>query len=579
MKKILFGLTLVASLVALSGCESRLDIPQKGVVPMEDYYKTDEDAEAALIGAYYTNARYYSNNGNSALGWNDSPFLSLWTYASDEIYAAGNNNADNVPQQEVHSFRFDNNNSVVTGVYQSWYQCIYSCNLVIDNFAGEKADTPIKKRCVAEARVLRAHAQLMLALGWGTAPIVDYVLSADAKPGNAESQEYVLEWIANECDLAMADNVLRERESASDKNGAVMVTKAFAQAVKGKALLSLKRWEDAKAALRPIVESDKYALVPSDQMEDLFHLEGDGCSESIFEFNLVWDASNGDYYMRTPLNQPILWNWRSEKMYMPNGDGTQVVNNGWGEVNPSKKFIETLLEHDGINSARRKAWVKSYDEVLYEMPYTSDATTTTMEAKVKDRSRGIHAADGLYGHIGWFMWKRNYRPSDLNPSQQIMYNFPIMRLPEVLLMYAEACAMTGDPDGSGLAALNRIQDRAQSQHRSTECTMEEVKVEKFLECWLECTRFQDLVRWGDAEKELGDNGTYYPSFCDGMFTNQEEEHRGYVDESNATWCIDRYGDKVGFKSGKHELFPFPFSEIQINPNIKQNPGWTTAAAE
>ena len=87
------------------------------------------------------------------------------------------------------------------------------------------------------------------------------------------------------------------------------------------------------------------------------------------------------------------------------------------------------------------------------------------------------------------------------------------------------------------------------------------------------------MRWGDAEKELGDNGTYYPSFCDGMFTNQEEEHRGYVDESNATWCIDRYGDKVGFKSGKHELFPFPFSEIQINPNIKQNPGWTTAAAE
>ena len=176
--------------------------------------------------------------------------------------------------------------------------------------------------------------------------------------------------------------VLDERESVNDKNGAVKVTKAFAQVIKGKALLSLKDWKGAREALKPIVDArDKYELVPSDHMVDLFHLEGDGCSESIFEFNLVWASDVPSFYDRAGRNQAILWNWRMDKMRPVNGMGSQVVNNGWGEVNPTRKFIETLLANDGINSARRKAWVKSYDEVLYEMPYLSDATATTKELK------------------------------------------------------------------------------------------------------------------------------------------------------------------------------------------------------
>lgn len=572
MKKIITHIAGLVLMFAMVGCESRLDIPQKGVVSIEDFYKTDEDAESALVAAYSRAYCYYLFN--NTIGWNDSPHLAIWTYPSDDIYAAGNNAADNVPQQEMNSFRFDNNNVNVTAAYQSYYVVIYACNLVIDNFSGDKCDTPVKKKCVAEARVLRAHAMLMLALGWGTPPIVDHVITAGDKPGNSNSQEQVLQWVADECDLALEAG-LDERKSVNDKNGAVKVTKAFAQGIKGKALLSMKKWGEAADALRPIVTAtDKYELVPSDRMVDLFHLEGDGCSESIFEFNLVWASDVPNFYDRAGRNQAILWNWRMDKMHPVNGEGSQVVNNGWGEVNPSAKFVKTLIENDGINSARRKAWIKSYEEVLYEMPYKSDATATTLELKKTDKSRGIHAGDGLYGHTGWFMWKRNYRPSDLNPSNQKMYNFPILRLPEVLLMYAEACAMQGDPDGSGLAALNRIQKRAQSQHISTACTMDEVKTEKYLECWLECTRLQDLIRWGDAAKELGDNGKYYPSYCDAMFTKQESEHRGYIDDSNATWCVDTYGDKVGFKAGKNELFPFPFSATQINPNLVQNNGWT-----
>lgn len=30
---------------------------------------------------------------------------------------------------------------------------------------------------------------------------------------------------------------------------------------------------------------------------------------------------------------------------------------------------------------------------------------------------------------------------------------------------------------------------------------------------------------------------------------------------------------VGFQTGKHELLPFPATEMSVNPNMKQNPGW------
>ena len=150
------------------------------------------------------------------------------------------------------------------------------------------------------------------------------------------------------------------------------------------------------------------------------------------------------------------------------------------------------------------------------------------------------------------------------------WNLTLMRYPEVLLLYAEACAQTGD-DGSGLAALKLVNERAGSKTPVTKCDMETVKTEKLLEMWLDGTRFQDLVRWGDAAKELADNGKYYPSYYDALSKLGEAKHRGYVDASDADWCAKIYS--VGFKAGKNELFPFPFNEMQLNPNLVQNPGY------
>ena len=567
MKKIFIALTVAAVSLMFVGCDKKLDIAQKGVISTEDFYKTDADAESALVSAYYTAGRFYSNTMWTSAGWNDCPFLSLWEYASDEIFVAGQNKQDGVSGNEIQAFRFDENNSLLAGTYEAYYMIVNAANQVIDPFA-EAADTQVKKRCVAEARILRAQAQLLLTLAWGTAPIIDHLLGFNDKPENASSQEAALQWIADECDKAIPD--LTSKSSVDDRNGALKVTKEYAYALKGKALISKHDYAGAKAAFKQVIDSKLYALVPSDQMANLNHNSGRATSEAVFE--LSFNYFNGmNSYGRTQPNFRWLWSWRSDKMNPPTGAGTEFVPGGWGWVNPSKKFVDTIRDYDGDESARRKAWIKSYDEVLYEMPYASDADCPTLADKMKDKNRGITANDGLYGHVGYFMWKRLFRQEDRAEDGNVgNWNLTIMRYAEVLLLYAECCAWTSD-DGTGLAALKLVNERAQSKTPVTVCDKATVKTEKFLECWLDGTRFQDLIRWGDAATELADNGKYYPNYCDAMFTKGEAEHRGYIEPADADWCAKLYN--VGFKAGKNEVFPFPFNARQVNENLVQNPGY------
>ena len=570
MKKILIPFAIVCAFV-LSGCsQDRLDIPQKGVISLDDFYQTDEDAEMALTNAYAQMASNYMTPR-----YNDNWVISLWNYMGDDMIAAGNNKADNIEQNELQSFRYLTTNGVMGSAYRGCYAAIYAANLAIDHFKDglpEGGPTATTQRVVAEAKVLRALSYLYLAIGWGTPPIVDHVLDPSEKPGNASSQAEVLDFIVNDCNEALP--YIEDRKGPNDKDGAVKVTQGLANTIKGKALLWKKDYAGAQEALAQVINSGNYALVPSEQLEECFHLKGDGNSEKVFELNLVFDNSLSNYSAHAGNNMPWLWNWRNDKMTIPSGVGSPMYGTGWGECNPSQKFIDKLIENDGMDSYRRKAWVKTYDEVLYEMPYTSDGDNPVMgytDFKASDSKRGINNTAGLYGHIGWFMWKINIRNSDLSNTNRTMMNTRIFRYTEVLFMFMECAVQTGKDKDKALQYLNDIQRRAGAKHISTELNMTEIKNEKFLECWLEGLRFLDLVRWGDID-ELANNGKSFPNFCDKFFTEGAAKHEGYVDYSDADWCIKLYPN-LGFQKGKHELFPFPYSETSVNENIVQNPGW------
>ena len=600
MKKIFIALTVVCAGWMLSSCEDRLDIPQHSISSIDDFYLTDADAEAALVNVYYTAGRYYSNSMFLESGWNECNLLNPWEYASDDIFSAGENKADGVEGNQINAFWLDPSQVVVTGAYQAYYMIIEAANLVIDHYKDATSD--VAKRCVAESRIIRAYAHFLLAAGWGTPPIVDHCLTGADRPSNSESQAAVFQFVVDDCDAALATNALRSKSDKNDKDLSIVITKEYAKAVKAKALMFLGKYAEAKAELKDVITSGKYDLVPSNKMTSLYHYSGRGNEESVFEFNLVYDASVGDYYWRAQPNFVCLWGWRFSKINKPNGEGSELAQNkdGWGWCNPSKKFVDALFANDGMESARRKAWIKSYDEILYDMPYQSDKyeidfTTgslkvdadgkniertepITLEEKQKDPTRGIKATDGVYGNVGYFMWKRMFREEDYAQNGETQWNLVVMRYAEVLLMYAECCAQTGTDLDDGLAKLLLIQNRAQANHKSTACTLAEVQNEKFLECWLEGTRFMDLVRWGIAYDELKDNGKYLPNLVDTKLAadaaagKHDSPHGWTIDESDANWCVKAHPN-MGFVKGKHELFPFPFKELNVNPNLEQNPGY------
>ena len=203
MKKIFIALTVILSALALTGCEKMLDIQKKGVISMEDFYQTDADAESALVNAYYQAARWLSNTMGTEAGWNECPLLNPFEYASDDMFAAGENKADGVEGNQINAFWYNDSNSVLTGSYHCYYMIINGANQVIDHFDGELADTPVKKRCVAEAKVLRAYIHLILAMGWYNPPIVDHVPGNGELPENAKDQKEILDFIIADCDAAL----------------------------------------------------------------------------------------------------------------------------------------------------------------------------------------------------------------------------------------------------------------------------------------------------------------------------------------------------------------------------------------
>jgi len=263
------------------------------------------------------------------------------------------------------------------------------------------------------------------------------------------------------------------------------------------------------------------------------------------------------------------WGWRTDRL----GSKPKCQDDGgWGGLAIEENFAKEFLANDG-DSYRRKATLVSYDEFLYDssIGWITDTVGMTPAMKLVDKKRGIVNIDGLYGN-GYYLQKKNIvGAGDRTTNWYRFNNFIIERYADVLLMYAEACAKTSDADGSGLKALTDVQKRAGSKYISTTLTLPDVKKERNYELWNEGARWIDMKRWNELGKAKT-AGERIPSLKDHFFdadpATKTATHVGYVTYSEPNAAISH-----GFKAGKNEWFPYPFSETSINPNIKQNPGW------
>ena len=603
MKKILLPLFACALLGAAS-CQSMLDIPQKGVVGYDDFYKSDADAEQALVNMY----KQYINNVAATEGI-DVPEQVMLNYSADDILAAGGHNEDHAPFRYFCEFRYDNANATLKQVYQRYLYCIYHANLVISNFTNEnrngtapKWESDYTKQAVAEARVMRAYLHLMTALSWNCPPILDRVYDPDETIASAESQSKVLEFVISECEKAISSGYLPKRKGTGDKDATARMSVGFAQFIAGKAAVFNNDMATARKYLGDLIESGDYALVPSEDFWTNFHVYGDGNSETLFEPNLIDDPAYTSGWGAKMIGRWMVanvFNWRTDAL--ASEPKISEGNPGWNGGAIQVDFAERFLAHDG-NSPRRRATFLTAEEWLYEMDWASDIDPATGENvnmsladKKKDPKRGIASANGVYSHGPYFEWKhmvyinppkiltggKEYPAdnvySDGPTSNQT--NYGVARYAEALLLYAEACIGSADA-AKGLAALNEVQERSGSG-KITPLTIENVIEEKQYELWFEGCRFHDLVRWSQQRPEVIDLDQVFnksgihddvPIAFDAFFKDGESEHRIYSVPAKDELAI-KYNK---FEKGRHEYFPFPLDVTKMNPNMKSYGLWSGA---
>jgi len=583
MKK--YIIAIIASVVALTAVscdQSRLDIPQQGVTSEEDFYTTDEACLEALAGVY---ASIYHSVESKFYTY----FFAVLSQVSDEVY----NCDDGYKVSDANSFLFytyDNANKYIRTPYNALFSMVNRCNLVIDHFSDGTSQT--MKMAVAEAKVIRSWAYMFLVNMFGRPPIVDHVLKnkEDFLMPNSESPEVVWKFIIESLDEAINSGALESKSSVDDKSK-VRATKEFALALKGKAQVFTGDYAGAKATLEQVINSGKYALIPGDQLGDLFFTsKGNHNCESIFETNVVTTDSNYKD-VRTSDQWGAYTVVRIDKFKVREGSYLKEYGSGWNHYTPTDKFLRAIIENEGIHSNRFKAWIYDY-ETLQDMGLVEFSSlrqpTDSREIYLANSSMDVpdkncpnrYDADYCTATLGFWQHKFTIPAEDMyNKSYNYdKVNRRYFRYAEVLLLYAEACAQLGETSGKGLDALNSIAERAGAPTYST-LNMANVKKEKWFELWCEWTRFFDLVRWGDAEKELSDHYNTLPVFfgykpgktgadLNEKGTNFDEVYNlRYFDVKAAT------GMDYHFTKGRNELLPYPASEIANNPNLVQNPGY------
>lgn len=507
--------------------------------------------------------------GSKQPGKEYNPYRVLFNMCGDDVCAADAYNNGYGFIAQLNDFTYTADNEVIYNCYTNLYRAIDVCNKFIGGYYNETEkkldsmkiaglDSVTVVKYVDEVRVLRAWLHFTLAEGWGNPPIVD-TYPAPENPGNVEKTK-IYRWIEDEIESVFKDGALEERKGQRDKDGVTKVTKGFAQALLGKVYLFDGNPAGAEKQLKPLIESGNYALVPGERFFDLFHIEGNGCEEKIFELDM---SKVSEYpYAGT---ETKLWACNDKCFVTSPWKGGQASESAWG-LGPNADYAHAFLANDG-DSYRRKVVFLTSDEVFYDEGLTSYGIDYggTLEEKQFSPLIGIKD-EGLYGQSDVIPRKLIVNRTDA-PSGSNMTRFTVMRLGEAYLLYAEACIMTGN-NGEAKKYIQAIQQRACSKTISEDIDMEVLKAEKKYELWMEGCRWSDIVRW-ETDDEIFNlmkkANVVWTARDEYTLNNGEKPHKLRYDVTPRP--------VLNFNISKHKYFPYPAEVLKSNPNLVQNPGW------
>jgi tetratricopeptide (TPR) repeat protein len=411
---------------------------------------------------------------------------------------------------------FDNNIPLNEGVWINFYAMVGRSYQVIDR--ADQIEGPNVAAIAAEAKFLAALAYYNLVHIWGeNIAYVDRIQQANDRPPRAADGE--LYTLMEDLLLAAIPELPLAKEYSEADYG--RVSKGAAQALLAKVYMQQQRFAEAEPLLEAVVSSDQYKLLPNfaDNFTELNMVN----EEAVFVVNFLHGGPVSETNRNTR-HQAF-----SPAEYM----GT------YGDVQPTKFIHESFLkETDKDGNPDPRFDVTIFHENSTELFINKDYAWWLRRMRNPDE---INTAYFKYSEQDFIVEGGSTTEFDGGTD------FILIRYADVLLLYAETLNENGKTN-EAYPYVDRVRERSNMRPlaeahpeigNNQELFLEQLKHERVIELSGELVRFFDLKRWG-------------------MFNS-----------SNAV----RDPNFETFKEGRSEFQPLPQSELDLNSNLIQNPGY------
>ena len=240
--------------------------------------------------------------------------------------------------------------------------------------------------------------------------------------------------------------------------------------------------------------------------------------------------------------------------------GTRAAAAGF-DIDP-RAYATFFLDNTPLNTLGGMMLDWREEITDYYRPFSS---STDSKRVVSNPTKLLYLGDFPRG-TGAVM-KRKYSYPSFNtsdggtrPPNCDAFNVRVIRYADVLMMYAEACLLSGTNTTEGLAALNEVRDRAGMFPRAT-LDISAIILERDMELMAENFRFLDIIRWSRDQQW----------FDQINFSTKAASGYGFKENWLRFTASDQNYPNIRYRT---MYLPIPLTEINKNGGaLKQNPGY------
>lgn len=514
----------LCALTTVTSCEDFLETTPYDFLAPETFYSNESECTMALAGVYWTlvTQEVYGNYYSCMLSNVDD--LSYYKRAASATAS------------QVYGNDHDPSNSTIYDVWVQLYSGINNANTLLENVDNADMEDDVKRRIKGEAKFLRAYYHFLLVQGWYEVPIrTEALKDTNNSSLKATPHAEALDWIIQE----MEDCVDLVDDSAYDKSPSY-VKKNTVMGILARVCLwragypsngGKPYYEKAAKWAKEVKSSNKHDLNP-----DIY---------------TIWKNMAADKY-DTEYNESM---WEAE-FIGTRDDGNYTfgrIGNVIGNAQASSTTTGT-----GYSYSFYAGSLILWD--LFESTDTRrDLSMAPYQITAKDAISNWTAKQIVQRCCGKF--RREWEVTATKNKNWTPENYPILRYADVLLMLAEAENEANQgPTTLAYECINKVRERANVDVVEGLDYLEFqqlVRDERARELCFESLRRYDLVRWG----------IYVETIHDKLYEATQDSR--WATGANF-YGAPTYAQRT---QAKHQFFPIPTRELDVNKLLKQNAYW------